>query len=122
VPSVALLLAQPVIEACLSIPSWLWFDRGRDRAAARHGFSGLLPASVAWRRSKGAMDSFIVELFEANRARLKPFLLDGLLAGSGLVERDAIAAILDDTAPVRGLAYARVMQFADVEAWLRSRS
>lgn len=122
VPSIALLLAQPVIEACLSVPSWRWFDRGRDRAAARHGFSTLLPEAVAWRRSKGAMDSFIVEIFDANRTRLKPFLLDGMLAASGLIEREAIAAILDDRAPVRGLAYARVMQFADVEAWLRSRS
>lgn len=122
VPSLALLLAQPVIEACLSVPSWRWFDRGRDRAAARHGFSTLLPEAVAWRRSKGAMDSFIVEIFDANRTRLKPFLLDGMLAASGLIEREAIAAILDDRAPVKGLAYARVMQFADVEAWLRSRS
>lgn len=120
IPSIAPLLAQPVIETCLSIPSWLWFDRGRDRAAARHGFSTLLPEGVAWRRSKGAMDSFIVEIFEANRARLKPFLLDGMLAASGLIDREALTGVLDDPTPTRGLDYARVMFFADVEAWLRS--
>lgn len=120
IPSIAPLLAQPIIETCLAIPSWLWFDRGRDRAAARHAFSPLLPEAVAWRRSKGAMDSFIVEIFEANRHRLKPFLLDGGLAASGLIDRDALALVLDDRTPTRGLDYARVMLFADVEAWLRA--
>lgn len=120
VPSIAVLLAQPVIEACLATPSWLWFERGNNRALARRGFSDLLPPAVAWRRSKGALDSFIIELFEANRKRLRPMLLDGLLAGSGLVDRAAIAVVLSDPAPVRGQDYARLMQFADVEAWLRS--
>lgn len=28
---VAPLLSQPVVEYCLSVPSWTWFERGRDR-------------------------------------------------------------------------------------------
>jgi asparagine synthase (glutamine-hydrolysing) len=119
-PSRALLLNQPVIEACLAVPSWMWFDRGRNRAVARHGFSDMLPEAIAWRRSKGAMNSFMVEVFEAHRARLRSMLLDGRLVASGLVDRAALTAILDDPRPARGVAYARVTQFADVEAWLRS--
>ncbi|WP_298674297.1 asparagine synthetase B family protein [uncultured Sphingomonas sp.] len=119
-PSIAVLLAQPVIEACLSVPTWRWFDRGRNRAIARHGFSAMLPPGIAWRRSKGAMDSFIVELFERHRTHLKSLLLDGMLAAYGLLDRAAIAAVLDDTAPTRGHDYARVMRLADVEVWLRS--
>ena len=29
------LLAQPVVEACLTIPSWLWFEGPHNRAIAR---------------------------------------------------------------------------------------
>lgn len=119
-PSAAVLLAQPVIETCLTIPSWLWFERGRNRAVARRAFEPLLPHATAWRTSKGAMDSFIVELFEANRATIRAMLLDGWLAKHGLIDRNAVARILDEPAPVRGQQYGRIMQFADTEAWLAS--
>jgi asparagine synthase (glutamine-hydrolysing) len=116
----AVLLAQPVIETCLSVPSWLWFERGRNRAVARHAFAPLLPPSIAWRPTKGVMDSFMVEIFETHRALLKAMLLDGALAASGLIDLDAVTRVLDDPAPVRGEAFGRILQFADVEAWLRS--
>jgi len=114
----SVLLAQPIVEACLSVPTWLWFDRGRNRAIARHAFAPLLPQAIAWRPSKGAMDSFVVEIFEANRAKLMAMLLDGHLARSGLIDREAVERTLRDDGPVRGPGYGRIMQFADVEAWL----
>jgi asparagine synthase (glutamine-hydrolysing) len=116
----SILLAQPIVEACLSIPTWLWFERGRNRAVARHAFAPLLPASIAWRASKGAMDSFVVEIFEANRAKATAMVLDGHLGRSGLIDRDAAERTLRDQGPTRGIAYGRVMQFVDVEAWLAS--
>jgi asparagine synthase (glutamine-hydrolysing) len=119
-PWIAPLISQPVIEACMLIPSWAWYDRGCNRAAARHAFSHLLPAEIAWRRSKGAMDSFIVEIFEANRSQLAALLLDGELTARGLVDRGALAAALTSGGPTRGQTYARVMQLADAEAWVSS--
>ncbi len=116
----SVLLAQPIVEACLSTPTWLWFERGRNRAVARRAFAPLLPEAIAWRPSKGAMDSFVVEIFEANRAKLTAMVLDGQLARSGLIDRDAVERTLRNQGPVRGIAYSRVMQFADVEAWLAS--
>lgn len=116
----SVLLAQPIVEACLSVPTWLWFDRGRNRAIARRAFAPLLPQSIAWRPSKGAMDSFVVEIFEANRAKLTAMVLDGHLMGSGLIDRAAVERVLCDRGPVRGTSYSRLMQFADLEAWLTS--
>src|SRR5690606_24180262 len=53
------LLAQPVLEACLRIPTWLWVRGGRDRAVARRAFADLLPPAIATRRSKGGLGSVV---------------------------------------------------------------
>lgn len=120
VPWIAPLITQPVVEACVAISSWAWYDRGRNRAPTRYAFSDRLPAEIVWRRSKGAMDSFIVELFEANRPTLSAMLLDGELSARGLIDRDAVRAVLLERGPTRGQDYARIMRLADVEAWVRS--
>ncbi|UIJ44795.1 asparagine synthase-related protein [Sphingomonas cannabina] len=120
VPQLAPLIVQPIVEACVAVPSWAWFDRGCNRAVARHAFTDGLPAEIAWRRSKGAMDSFVVEIFEANRAALADLLLDGRLASHGLIDRAALEIVLQDRGPTRSGSYARAMELADVEAWARS--
>jgi len=122
ISSRSILMTQPIVEACLAIPTWLWFDRGRNRAVARHAFGPLLPAASAWRQTKGAMDSFVVEIFEANRPVLRTMLADGWLAREGIIDREAVLTAIDAPGPVRGLAYARVLEFADVEAWVASWS
>ncbi|NVL78622.1 asparagine synthetase B family protein, partial [Escherichia coli] len=38
-PTVSPLLAQPLVETCLAIPSWLWFEDGRNRVVARRAFA-----------------------------------------------------------------------------------
>lgn len=119
-PLKAILLSQPVIETCLTIPPWLWFERGRNRAIVRRAFEDLLPAGHAWRRGKGAMASFMIEIFEANRTLLRALIGDGALVREGLVDRDACLQILDMPPPVRGNAWSRLLQFADVEAWAAS--
>src|SRR3546814_8247035 len=37
------LIAQPVAEACLRVPSWLWTRDGHNRAIARDAFRAALP-------------------------------------------------------------------------------
>ena len=114
------LLTQPVVETCLRIPSWLWVRKGCDRAVARQAFSELLPALVVQRRSKGSPDSFLIELYETNRDLIRMMLLDGALAGTGLLDVRAIAHTLDDHRPVTGVDFYRILRLVDIEAWLRS--
>jgi len=114
------LLAQPVVELCLRIPTWLWFDRGCNRAIARRAFEASLPEEVAWRRSKGSPDAFLVALYESRRRQIRAFLLEGKLAGHGLLDRDALAAHLDDPRPLRGSGHVRILRLVDAEAWSRS--
>jgi asparagine synthase (glutamine-hydrolysing) len=113
------LLAQPVVELCIQIPTWLWYDRGCNRAAARHAFSKELPHPIAWRRSKGTPDSFVVEIFDARRSQIRAMLCHGNLADRGLLDLPALVAVLDDPRPVRGTDHGRIMRLIDIEAWTR---
>ncbi|NNG56417.1 asparagine synthase-related protein [Sphingomonas paucimobilis] len=118
-PSLFPLLSQPVMEACFRVPTWLWIAGGRDRAVARQAFRDALPAKVLDRRSKGGMDAYCIRNFEANRARLEPFLLEGYLARAGLLDRPAVASFLRRPVGPRDQRFYRLLPVIDAEAWVR---
>jgi asparagine synthase (glutamine-hydrolysing) len=120
VPLVLPLLAQPVMELCLAIPTWLWVAEGRERAVARHAFAGALPDTIVRRRTKGTMTAYCGEIFLRNRPVLRELLLDGGLAREGIVDRAAAEAALAAPGPLRGDDYFRLLAMADVEAWAQS--
>jgi len=113
------LVSQPLIEHCLRIPSWEWFENGSNRAAARRAFETDLPAQVAWREGKGSPESLLVDLFETNRTMLRDHLGEGLLAGAQVIDRDAVIAVIDDPRPAHGTGFGRILQLADAESWAR---
>jgi asparagine synthase (glutamine-hydrolysing) len=112
-PSVFPLLAQPVIETCLRIPTWLWVTGGRDRAAARTAFAEVLPQAVIARRTKGRINSYVAAVFRSNRRRLQSLLLDGYLADRGLLDRPAIEAFLDVEGPAVDDRFYHLLPIAD---------
>ena len=118
-PSLFPLLSQPVMETCFRIPTWMWIDGGRDRAIARQAYRDVLPAKVIDRRTKGGMDAYCLRNFEANRARLEPYLLEGHLSGAGLLDRPAIAAYLRQPVTLRDPRFYRLLPIIDAEAWAR---
>ena len=119
-PTVLPLLAQPVVEACLRIPSWLWLGGGQNRLIARRAFAQDLPARVADRRSKGSPNIFSAELFDANRSVIRDLLLGGELAAHGIIDPVAVSQALGRDGPLQGEAFYRLLQLADVEAWTRA--
>ncbi|WP_447726037.1 asparagine synthase-related protein [Sphingomonas koreensis] len=120
IPTLSPLMAQPVVETCLQVPSWLWLGNGSNRAVARHAFADRLPAEIAWRRSKGTPDSFLIELYETQRPHIRRLLLDGVLRDLGLLDTDALMRVFDDLRPVIGYDFVRVMRLVDIETWARS--
>lgn len=118
-PTCSPLISQPMIELCLRIPSWLWFEDGHNRAIARRAFSNDLPAGTIQRRSKGAPDSFVADIYQGNRAEIRSMLMEGVLNDLGLLDRAALCQVLDDPSPLTGHDFLRVMQLADAEAWAR---
>ncbi|KFG89438.1 Asparagine synthase (Glutamine-hydrolyzing) [Sphingobium herbicidovorans NBRC 16415] len=118
-PMIAPLLSQPLVEFGLGLASWQWGEGGQDRALARRAFACELPREVLARRSKGRILSIFLPAFAKNRERLRPFLLDGWMAGAGILDLDAVRTMLDGGAgdPVTIL---RILEVADMEGWARS--
>lgn len=122
VPIVAPLLSQPLIEACLAIPSWLWFEAGLNRMVARRAFNGLLPPDILSRRSKGTPSSFSFEIIETHRQAIRDMLVEGQLARQGLIDLPGLVSIIDADCPLSDALVDRVLALLDVEAWAASWS
>lgn len=113
------LLSQPVIEACLSVPSWMWISGGRDRAIARSAFSSLLPADILNRRSKGSFMNYTYAMYRRNTETIRNFLLDGRLHSHGLLDSDKLNLFLDSQLPARDQSFMRVFDLCMIENWVR---
>lgn len=118
-PVINPLLSQPIVEACLRIPSWRWRQGGIDRAAARDAFRNDLPASIITRRSKGGPDAFTAQLIARYRPQIRERLLEGNLAAHRIVDKVAIERVLGDTRPTLGEERTRLLALLSTEAWLR---
>ncbi|MDQ8027452.1 MAG: asparagine synthase-related protein [Brevundimonas sp.] len=111
--------AQPVVEACLALPTWTLTVGGRDRGLARAAFRDRLPAVVLDRRSKGDMTRLYSRLIVDNLDLLRPWLIEGRLAALGLI--DPIVADVEltpETLMWRG-RYAPLLAAIVFEGWLR---
>ncbi len=114
------LLSQPVVEACLAIPSWQWTQGGRDRAAVRGAFEGRLPPEITARRSKGRLESAVLPAFERARSAIAEIVSRGHLAAHGIIDGDAVDRALGSGAGADELGYTRILELLDVELWVSS--
>lgn len=115
---VAPLLSQPVIELCLSIPSWYVCRGGVDRSIARAAFFDRLPPLIRDRRVKGGPDSFAIELLQANLPAVRERLLDGQLAARRIIDRAAVELALQPSRLATRIEYVRLLLLLDTEAWI----
>lgn len=116
-PVINPLLSQPVIEACLAIPSWKWREGGRDRAMARAAFADRLPQTIVERRVKGTPDPFCSEIVRRRRGELRERLMDGQLAAHGILDPGAIEEALRPGRPTASEQNVRLLELVNVEAW-----
>jgi len=79
------LLSQPIVEACLGIPTWELVPDRRERGLARDLFGKLLPQQVRDRRGKGEASGFYNRVINAHLPELRPLLMDGALASAGVI-------------------------------------
>ena len=114
------LMIQPLLEYCLSVPSWMWNAGGRDRAVARRAFEDSLPPIITARRTKGSLQGYFHRRFRALKPILRELLLDGELAASGMIDRNAVETALSlDDGPDDEIAM-RLSEIATLERWLMS--
>jgi asparagine synthase (glutamine-hydrolysing) len=113
------LLAQPVVEACLSLPT----DRltlGRDRGLARRAFAHRLTPEIAARRSKGDLTAYYGRLIARSLPALRPWLLDGALCAHGLLDRRRTEQALTTEQLIWRGGYREIMVAATMESWWRT--
>lgn len=116
-PVVAPHAAQPILELMLRIPTWMNVAGGRDRAVARAAYASLLPAEVYNRRSKGRINGFIVEAYQANRAIIGEMLREGRMAKAGLLDLDAVAFALAEPVETDEARFMGLVRLVDAELW-----
>ena len=112
------LISQPVVEACLRIPTWMWREGGRDRALVRRAFAGLLPPAVLDRRVKGTPGRFAARLLDHFRSSIRDRLLSGRLAANRVVDAAAVEQMLTGERPVGDLERVRLLELVNAEAWI----
>ncbi len=117
-PMLSPLMSQPIIEACLKIPSWEWRAGGRDRAFIRRAFVADLPAAILNRRVKGTPSRFAARLLDHFRQSILERLLGGRLASHGIIDTGAVEQLLRGERPVADLERVRILELVNAEAWL----
>lgn len=120
VPRFSPLMSQPLIELCLSLPTWLWYQGGINRSLARAAFADVLPRAVLRRTAKAGPDSFVRRLFAKNRIQIRAMLLEGHLARQGLTDRAAIEAAMGTDPLSKDPVVYRLLDLCEAEAWARS--
>ena len=120
VPRLSPLLSQPMVELCISLPTWLWCSGGINRAPARAAFADVLPPAIRRRTSKAGPDSFIRSLLAVHQMPIRDLLLGGRLADHGLIDCDAVATALEtDVLSGDAIVY-RLLDLVEAETWARS--
>lgn len=113
------LLSQPVVELCLSIPAIDLTRGGRGRALAREAFAGRLPDLIIHRRSKGDLTAYYGRMLGRSLPAMRPYLLDGVIAGHGLIARDALDRMLSEDHLIWHGDYGHLLGLLAVERWAR---
>jgi asparagine synthase (glutamine-hydrolysing) len=116
------LLSQPVMEACLRIPSWMWISGGQNRAVARSAFATQLPKDVLERRSKGTFMNYNAGIYRRNKETIRRFLLDGRLQSRGLLDPHKLNLFLDSPLSSRDRSFMRIFALCMIENWARKHA
>ena len=114
------LLSQPLVELCLSIPTWEWVSDGINRSVVRESFDKLIPDKISKRRGKGNYITFAGEVFEKNREVLRDILIGGVLHKRGIIDANEINNFLNDGIKSRDSSFLRMFEIANTENWVKS--
>lgn len=115
------LLSQPVMEACLKVPTWMWIADGQNRAVARQAFADHLPRGVLDRHSKGSYTGHMAGVYTRNKAKIREFLEEGQLCAHDLLDRPALARFFANDLGSRDLSFLRIFELCTAENWTRQQ-
>jgi asparagine synthase (glutamine-hydrolysing) len=116
------LLAQPLVELCLRIPTWFQARDRADRALTRCAFAADIPEAIQMRRDKGGAESVAAAILERNRAFCREMLLGGIVVESGIIDRVCLEGALAERPCERGVNSAPLFHLLGAEIWARAVS
>ncbi len=119
VPMIYPLLAQPVIETCLRIPSWVMTADGKSRGLARKAFRHHLPADVVWRTSKLSSGAYQKAFIGENIDFIRECLLDGVLVSDKVVSKANLEKALARDHDIGNQDGDWLMYYINAEIWAR---
>jgi len=114
------LMSQPLIETCLRIPTYLLIRGGRERALAREAFADKLPPEIVRRRDKGSILSHTTEMLRQGEPFVRKVLLEGALAGSGIIAPDQLKPYIVQGQPFREEHLLPILACIAAEMWVRT--
>lgn len=111
-------LTQPIIEACMRIPSWVLTSGGIDRGLARIAFRQDLPLDVVARRSKSTPGPFYTDVYANSIDLIRETLLDGALVNENILLREPLEQALRKTDIQLNIVPHLMLGHLGNEAWL----
>jgi len=116
------LLSQPVMEACLKVPTWMWIRNGQNRVIAREAFADLLPRGILDRRSKGSYTGYMAAVYARNKLAMRQFLEEGQLCAHDLIDGPSLTDFFARKLAPRDISFLRIFDLCAVENWVRQQS
>ncbi len=114
------LLSQPLMEVCLRIPTYLLLRGGRERGLAREAFADRVPTQILRRRVKGSIVSHATERLRQSEPFVRELLLEGVLAGAGVIVRRELEPYIVQDQPFREEHLLPLLACIAAEGWART--
>lgn len=114
------LIAQPLMELCIRIPTYVLVRGGRNRALARDAFADVLPREIFRRQGKGESTSYMTRFLRDHKSFLQQLLLDGFLVRERLVAREIIERYVSLGQPMGSMQLFPILACVAAEIWVRS--
>jgi asparagine synthase (glutamine-hydrolysing) len=114
------LQSQPLMELCLTIPTYVLAQGGRRRGLARAAFEDRVPRAIIEREDKGETSARIRAMIRGNEPFLRDTLLDGVLVQERIVSRRALEVILVNGLSWRPENYWALLACVTAEIWART--
>ena len=113
------LLAQPVLELALSVPTPVLAGGNHARPFQRMAFAHRLPPLVRGRRAKGNVSVYLAQMMARSIPFLREYLLGGCLTDAGVLDRSKLDQVLDRDFMIGAAVGNDLVGAIAVEAWVR---